>query len=44
MERRVAAWKASGEGECWWIYQYLSAIPFKPVTPLGVGFAQKDFK
>ena len=44
LERRIIAWHASNEGHCWWVYQYLSAPPFKPVTPLGVGFAQKDFK
>ena len=44
LERRVVAWHTSNEGKCWWVYQYLSAPPFKAVTPLEVGFAQKDFK
>ena len=44
LARRIKAWNISNEGRCWWVYQYLSAIPFKPSTPLEVGFAQKDFK
>ena len=44
LARRVTAWYTSDEGRCWWVYQYLSAPPFKPVTPLEVGFAQKDLK
>ena len=44
LERRIAAWKGSNEGRCWWVYQYLSAPPFKPTTPLNVGFTQKDYK
>ncbi len=44
LARRIKAWHISNEGRCWWVYQYLSAPPFKPVKPLEVGFAQKDFK
>ena len=44
LARRIEAWHLADEGRCWWIYQYLSAPPFKTVTPLEVGFAQKDFK
>ena len=44
LTRRAVAWHTSDHGRCWWIYQYLSAPPFKPVKPLEVGFAQKDLK
>jgi len=44
LARRITAWHIADEGRCWWVYQYLSAPPFKTVTPLEVGFAQKDFK
>ena len=44
LARRITAWHIADEGRCWWVYQYLSAPPFKPVRPIEIGFAQKDLK